>query len=198
LIFNGVKMSKVAICNKALALLGARKITSLADDMQEAIVLNNVYTGSLKTILSECLWHFAAKRAVLNLTTEKPVFGDGNVFALPGDIVRLFKTNLPQDCAYTIEGQNLITNADSVGIIYTFLNEADEMYPPYFTNAFTYLLAHDVSYELTGTTSKTQELLELYEMQYLPAARSKNARDVTPDKVRDSAWVDSVFGTVWG
>lgn len=191
-------MSKVSICNRALVLLGANKITSLSDDTQEAIVLNNVYTDSLKTILAECCWNFAAKRARLNKETKEPVWGGGSMFALPSDMVRIFDVSLPEDFNYTIEGRSLITAADSVGIIYTWLNEDDSMYPSYFINAFAYLLAHDVCYELTNAVSKTDELLELYETQYLPIARSKNARDKSPVKVRDSAWVDSVYGTMWG
>ena len=191
-------MSKVSVCNKALALLGANKITDLSDGTQEATVLSNVYTDTLKTILSECCWNFASKRAALNLTTERPVFGGGNVFTLPADMVRIFGTSLPYDLPYTIEGQNLICASDYVGILYTWLNEDDSSYPSYFTNAFTYLLAHDVCYELTNTVSKTQELLELYETQYLPVAKSKNARDKSPSQVIDSAWVDSVYTAKWG
>lgn len=43
-------MGDITICNRALALLGANKITSLADEVQEAKVINNV--------ISYCIAHF--------------------------------------------------------------------------------------------------------------------------------------------
>ena len=73
-------MSDVSIVNRALALIGANKITSLSDETLEAQSANNMYEGSLKSILSECCWGFAKKRAWLNMLTIKPAFGGGNYF----------------------------------------------------------------------------------------------------------------------
>ena len=61
-------MSKVSIANRALALLGENKITNLNDETQAARSIKNMYQDSLKSILAECCWNFACKRAMLNAT----------------------------------------------------------------------------------------------------------------------------------
>lgn len=58
--------SKLDIANKALAMLGARKITSfLEEDSVEADAINDVYDDILKEVLSEHPWSFAQKRIAL-------------------------------------------------------------------------------------------------------------------------------------
>ena len=111
-------MSKVSIANRALALLGENKITSIDDDTPGAKAVANVYTGSLRSILSETCWNFAKKRAMLNRLKDKPVWGRGNYFQLPADMVRLFKVSADN---YKIEGNKLLVDADEVGILYTYL-----------------------------------------------------------------------------
>ncbi len=187
--------SKVAIVNRALALLGANRIINLTDDTQEAKIVNNMYDGSLKSILCECCWNFATKRKMLNMLTTKPEWGGGNMFQLPSDMVRIFETSADVD--YTIEGNYLITRASEIGIKYTYVNDDDSVYPPYFVDAFVYRLAHDICYDLTNSASRANELLDMYEGHYLPVAKSKNARDKTPVKVKDGDWVNSVNHARW-
>ena len=66
-------MSQVSIVNRALALLGANKIVNMSDNTEEAKAASNVYDDSLKSILAECPWSFALKRANLNRITTDPV-----------------------------------------------------------------------------------------------------------------------------
>ena len=188
-------MSKVSIVNRALALLGANRITNLTDETREAKVVNNMYEGSLKSILCECCWNFATKRRMLNMVSDTPSWGGGNMFQLPADMIRLFEVSTSEP--YTIEGNKLITVAKEIGIKYTYLNNDDSIYPPYFEDAFVYKLAHDICYDLTNSASRSNELLDMYEGHYLPVAKSKNARDKSPVQVKDSDWVNSVYSARW-
>lgn len=188
-------MSKVSIVNRALALLGANRIINLSDETQEAKVASNMYDGSLRSLLSEAEWGFATKRANLNLTTVEPAWGGENVFLLPSDMVRLFKVNIKQ--RYTIQGNHLLTHAKGVGVEYVYKNEDDTLYPPYFIDALAARLAYDMCYDLTNSTAKQNELLELYQGQFLPIARHKNAADKSPVEVVDDAWVNSVYYARW-
>lgn len=188
-------MSKASIVNRALAILGANRITSLTDDTQESKSANNVYEGSLKSILSECLWNFATKRANLNMLTTKPAWGGQNMFELPSDMVRIFETR--SNDAYTIEGNKLITSAGSFGIKYTYPCENDSIYPAYFVDAFAYRLAADMCYDLTNSASRTNELLDIYTGHYLPIAISKNAKEKTSGQVQDDLWINSVNHARW-
>lgn len=182
-------MSKVSIANRALALLGENKITSIDDDTPGAKAVANVYTGSLRSILSETCWNFAKKRAMLNRLKDKPVWGRGNYFQLPADMVRLFKVSADN---YKIEGNKLLVDADEVGILYTYYNEDDTNYSPAFVDAFVHRLAYDICYDLTNAASRQEAILTTYTGHFLPTALSMNARDNTPDEVRDDFWVNKV------
>ena len=74
-------MSQVSIANRALAYIGANKITSLSEGTQEANAISNVYGDSLRSILSEAPWVFALKRSLLNKVQLTPSWGRGNYFA---------------------------------------------------------------------------------------------------------------------
>lgn len=184
-------MSKVSIANRALALLGENKITSLHDDTLAAKSINNMYQESLRSILAECCWNFACKRVNLNQTTLEPAWGGGKYYQLPADLIRIFETTAEQ---WNIEGDKLRTNENSVGILYTYLNEDDTRYSPQFVDAFACRLAYDVSFDLTNQSSKQDTLLNLYHGHLLPIAKSANARDKSAPQVEDSFWVNSIYG----
>ena len=67
-------MSQTSIINKALSLLGATRITSLSDNSLEAQCAGNVYNDSLRSILTECNWHFATKKAMLSKVNKQPAW----------------------------------------------------------------------------------------------------------------------------
>lgn len=186
-------MSDVSIVNRALALIGANKITSLSDETLEAQSANNMYEGSLKSILSECCWGFAKKRAWLNMLTIKPAFGGGNYFQPPSDYVRIFKKTADAE----FEGEYLLSYADKLGVIYTFLQKDTNRYTPQFIDAFACRLAYDMSFDLTNSSSKQESLLRLYKGEFLPIARSADARDRMPEKVSDDYWINSVNSARW-
>jgi len=184
-------MSKVSIVNRALALLGANKIVNLSDNTEEAKSANNMYDGSLRSILAECPWNFALKRANLNMITTTPEWGGGNYFQKPADCVRIFDSNVDD---LKIEGQYVKSNSKSVGILYTYLCTNTDLYSPSFIDAFSYRLAHDMCFDLTNVASKQAELIQLYESHFLPIAKSKNAKEQAPDKIKDDLWVNSLRG----
>lgn len=188
-------MSKVSIANRALGLLGENKITSLTDETLAAKAINNMYTDSLKSILSECCWSFAKKRVMLNRLETEPVWGGGYYFQLPADLVRVFDATTRD---FRIEGYKLLSNEQSVGILYTYMNEDDSLYSPSFIDAFSHRLAYDICYDLTNSNTKQESLLNLYEGHFLPIAKSKNARDNAPKQIEDGAWVDAIRGGIYG
>lgn len=183
-------MNQVEIANRALALLGANKINNLGEQTEEAKAINNMYKGSLKSILNECCWWFAKKRKMLNLVKATPAWGNGKYFQLPPDLIRIFEAS----SEYELEGEYLLTDADEIGVLYTFLQENTEKYTPEFIDAFACRLAYDVCYDITNSTSKQSELMSLYLGQLLPTAMSKNARAKRQQYAKDDAWISSIFG----
>lgn len=193
-------MSEVVIVNKALSLLGATRIAALSDSSLEAQSANNVYNESLKSILTECAWKFASKRVLLAKVEKAPAWtkhGMRNYFQLPSDLVAIVEISDP-NARWEVEGQMILTDADTLGIEYIYFLTDTSKYPAYFIDAFACKLAADMCYELTNSNEKTMTLLELYKGEYLPIAKTKNARCGSAPMVRDDAWVNTIFRGFYG
>lgn len=194
-------MSKVSIVNKALTYLGASRITSLSDETVESQSVNNMYNQSLRSILAECDWKFASKRVLLNKLDKKAYWNnDGKIYyyQLPDDFVEIFGV-MDESAKWEREGETILTDAPKLfGIKYVYFCDNTSLYTPSFIDAFACKLAADMCYELTNSESKTMNLLQLYKGEYLPIARTKNARAGNLPKTKDDYWVRSVTGTIYG
>jgi len=193
-------MSKVQIVNKALTYLGANRITSLSDETLEAQSASNMYEDSLRSILSECCWKFATKRVLLNKLNEEPAYienGMAYYFQLPSDLVEIFGV-MNDEAVWDREAKKIISNQSEFGIKYVYFCDDTTLYPSYFVDAFAIKLAADMCYELTNSEAKTEALLELYKGEFLPLARTKNAREASSPQIKDGHWVTSVVGAIYG
>lgn len=193
-------MSEVLIINKALSLLGANRIASLKESSLEAQSASNVYSESLKSILTECAWKFATKRVLLSKVEKTPAWtkhGMRNYFQMPSDLVAIVEVSDP-NARWEVEGELILTNIETFGIEYVYNLTDTSKYPAYFIDAFACKLAADMCYELTNSNEKTMTLLDLYKGEYLPIAKSKNARAGSAPMVRDDAWVNSIYGGYFG
>lgn len=184
-------MSKVSIVNKALTILGANRITSLSDDTREAKSANAVYVQSLRSILSETYWSFAVKRTLLNRLEEVPAVGSGYYFQRPSDCVEIFETTA--NC-WRPEGEKIWSLDPTLGVIYTYFNEDDTFYSPKFIDALACLLAANMCYDITNSASRMQELISLYEGEYLPRALHYDASRQGETTVRDDEWINAALG----
>lgn len=193
-------MSKVTIVNKALTYLGANRITSLSDETLEAQSASNMYDDSLRSVLSECGWKFAMKRVLLNRLDEEPAWKENGMlyyFQLPSDLVEIFGV-MNDEAVWEREAKKIIANQIEFGIKYVYFCDDTTLYPSYFVDAFAIKLAADMCYEITNSEAKTQALLELYKGEFLPVARTKNAREASRPRIKDDFWVRSVMGTIYG
>lgn len=73
------------IANRALTLLGARRITSLDDESEEAQTLSALWGTTRDAAISEHPWRFALKRATLSVDGDAPEFEYARAFTLPDD-----------------------------------------------------------------------------------------------------------------
>ena len=193
-------MSQTSIINKALSLLGATRITSLSDNSLEAQCAGNIYNDALRSILSECNWHFANKKTMLAKVDKEPAWvknGMKYYFQIPADLVVINDVANP-NAVWEIEGDMILADNSTFGIEYTAFVADTSKYPAYFEDAFVCKLAADMCYELTNSNEKTMSLLELYKGEYLPLAKSKNARSGSAPQVTDDYWVNSVYGGFFG
>jgi len=193
-------MSKISIINNALQLLGCNRLTSMSDNTLEAKAAKNTYNDSLKSILSECCWSFASKRAVLNQLTTTPEWeNDGrNVYyQLPSDFVEVFAVS-NENARWGVEGETILADVTEFGIQYVCFETDTNKYSASFMDAFIYKLASDMCYELTNSAERADELVKIYRSEFLPVAKSKNARRKSAPLIKDDYWVNSIHCGVQG
>lgn len=191
-------MSKIEIINKALTKLGANRIKTLNDDTLEARAANEVYDYALNSVLSETDWTFAIKRQMLKESNGKtPPWGEGKYFILPPDLVKIVDV-MDRNIKWHREGDYIFTHASKFGLVYIAKFVDPTFYPPYFIDALVAKLAAELCYLITNSASETNNLIDLYEGQILPVAKTKNAREKSSPIIEDSFWVNSTLRSYWG
>jgi hypothetical protein len=191
-----MSVTKTAILNKALTLIGANPVTNIDDDTQNARILNRVYEISLRSILSECKWNFATKRRILAQsaqTLEWYFTGDGEayVYARPSDVIRIFGTN-DDDAIWREEGDLIISDTKGLGVIYVYYLDNPDKYPSSFTEAFIDKLCSDIAYMVVNSASLAETFLKKYEGVSLPKATTENAQIGKQNYIKDDAWLKSM------
>jgi hypothetical protein len=187
---------KVTIVNRALSLLGAEPITNLTDDTPDANIANRFYDQSRVSVLEECLWNFAAKRAELNIAVVTPAWikdGLNYTFQIPSDVIRIFGIS-SDNISWRLEGEIIYADSDELGILYVYDLEDTTKFSASFTDAFADKLAADMAYSVNNSTTSARELLEKYQGVSLPRAMSQNSQVGTPQSVDDNLWVYAKYG----
>ena len=182
--------SKTEILNKALTLIGAATITSIDDDSNNAKILRKVYDISLRSILGECKWNFATKRALLSVSADDLAWYDSGetiVYAKPADIIRVFGTNTA-GAKWREEGDYIISDSSELGIRYVYFHDDPTKYPSLFIDAFVDKLASDIAYMIVNSGSLGEAYLNKYEKISLPKATAANSQTGVQQTLSDDAW----------
>lgn len=184
--------SKVEIANRALQLLGAKRIVSLTEDSRNARAINAAFEPVKLAELRKHPWCFATKRAQLAASSTTPLFTRSNSFPLPSDFVRLLPPD-PEvnfnDLDWVIEGKNIITNDSApldVRYIYdvTDPNEMDAL----FREALSAKLAEELCEEITQSNTKKAVAKDAYK-DVIADAKRANAIEKPADKPPEDEWV---------
>ena len=185
--------SETTICNLALGKLGARQVIALDEESVEARSCRLHYAETRDEVLRSHRWNFAIRREVLTQMATPPKFGMAFAYQLPTDCLRVFEVNgynpgrrrRPWD----IEGQLLVTNAESAWVRYiarvTDCNQFDAL----FVDALAVKLASKIAMPITGSGAIAGGFLTEYEKLTGSKARRTDAFEGDPD--RSPAWVNS-------
>lgn len=185
-----MSISKTEILNKALTLVGAAPVTNIDDDSNNARVMSRVYEIALRSVLSECKWNFATKRALLTLTTDTMAWYDtGNtyVYQKPIDMIKIFGTNTANS-EWREEGDYIISDTTGLGVRYVYYLDQPSKYPAYFIDAFVDKLCSDVAYMIVNSATLGEKFKQLYEGISLPKGIASNAQVGDQQALQDDAW----------
>lgn len=183
--------SDIDMASNALLLLGDSAISSFTEGGFGATIMANIYEDTYRDVLSSHPWSFALKEQSLNKLTQSPDESTGysNAFQLPTDLIRIWQTF--DNCRYTIVGDKLYSNLDSILMRYIYKVEESQL-PPHFVKAMEYRLASDAAMGITDNATLGSQWYEKYIMQ-LGRAQAIDSQNRPQSGISDSPYVDVRF-----
>lgn len=145
----------VSICNNALLLIGANTITTLSDNVNEAVTCNALYAGTRNSLIQEGKWTFCL--SVEDLTSSKAdsdIDDYSYMFTIPSTVFRVFnKDDIPNN--YTIYGSKIYTN-DTTCKVYCLKDPGEANYPDHFVRSLELKMASLLAAALENDESMNQ------------------------------------------
>lgn len=184
--------SPVQICNSALTMVGAERISTLDDDSEEGRVCKEEYPKLKRILLAEHPWNFAIKRAELAKNATDPDFGFDSAFDLPSDNLRVIGTDLGSEDEWVKEGEQILCNYTTLKIRYISAVTLEAKFSWGFANALTHLLGVRLAYRLAQSTSLAESLKRDY-IVALRNAKAQDAQEGSTQVIEANQWYNSRF-----
>ena len=182
--------TETSICNLALQILGAQRITSLSQDHKNARAVAACYEHLRDVELEKHTWNFARAQAIPALSGTTPDFNYAYAFDLPTDFLRLI---LPANnqCDWQIYGSQLLTNEGSVIYVEYIRKITDpNAFPPTFIAALAAKIAEFTCEEITQSTGKTARAQGRY-AEAITLAKKNNAIQRVPIEAAEDTWLST-------
>lgn len=155
--------SKLEIINRGLLKLGADRIESLSDDLEEARAAATCFDTCRDAELASAPWVFALRRALLTVAGPTPAFGFTRSLVLPVDCLRVVMLGLDfatfRSIDWVNEGRHILTEADTgLPILYVGKITDPSQFSPHFVESLACRLGAEMCERLTGSTTKVAKL----------------------------------------
>jgi hypothetical protein len=181
--------SEVSICNEALDILGAARITSLTEDSVNARECNACYAELRDRETERHPWNFARTRVVLAPNTAAPAFDFSYAFTLPSDCLRVLLPNDRNTLDWSIENGKILTNdGTSINLKYVKQVTDPNVMPPTFRGALAAMIAWLKCEKITQSNTKKADAQKFYDFQIAQAKRTNAFQRVAEDAPEDE-WV---------
>ena len=165
-------ISKIDICNMALAHLGQEPISSMKQDNDRARRCDLFYEPVKREVLRTHNWAFAASVSTLALLQQNKASDWPYMYAYPQDCLFLRRVFGAGNHHQACEFKELYQNDIHAKVIYCGIDQARAEYTrdvtdeggfdPAFVKAFSLALAADLAVTLTGDVALTQRILQKY------------------------------------
>lgn len=183
--------SETQICNLALGRMGEDGISSLSENSRAAKLCAVFYESVRDALLCVHDWAFAGARVgPLSPLTDVPAFGYAYAFQLPSDCLQIRGLyGVTSSTAWQVEGRQLLTDLDTISLLYTKQVSDPTAFHPLFTNALSMRLAYTVAYALAPSGDLAKMLFQLYGVALDEARRGNNRATNWQQTPSDDAWV---------
>lgn len=182
--------SDTDIANRALQLLGEKRITSLTQDYPTARDINASYTLIRDAELRRHPWGFATTRATLAASATAPAFEYSYAFPVPSDFLRLHPSHTDES-DWAIErvsgvGTCILTNdGDTLKVRYIARVSDAGVFDPLFVETFAARIAFELCEKITNSSQKKREAWEAYTMALADAKRVNAIEKVSAEPPED-------------
>ena len=157
--------SVVNMCNSALNLLGASTIAALTDDTKNARLCNQRYEPVRNRVFRSHAWNCLHKRVQLAQNSTAPIVEYDHAYALPSDCLRVLKIHngttdsIAAALDYKLEGRNIVTDIDTIFLIYIALDTDPNNYDTYLRESISHQLAADLCYAITNNATLANQYM---------------------------------------
>ena len=157
--------SVVNMCNSALNLLGASTIAALTDDTKNARLCNQRYEPVRNRVFRSHAWNCLHKRVQLAQNSTAPVVEYDHAYALPSDCLRVLKIHngttdsIKTALDYKLEGRNIVTDLDTIFLIYIALDTDPNNYDTYLRESISHQLSADLAYAITNNATLANQYM---------------------------------------
>lgn len=174
-------ITKIDICNLALAHLGQEPISSLTQDEEKARRCNLFFEPVKREVLRTHNWAFAGSLVSLSLLAHYPHTPWPYRYAYPKDCLFLRKVyakeNPAQSYAFKeiyeqdIHARVILCGAEQAQAEYTRDVKDESLFDPAFVKVFSLALAADLAVTLTADVALAQKILQKYTLSLEEARR---------------------------
>lgn len=192
--------SEVAICNGALALVGAESFTAFSDASKQAVLCNLFFEQCRDDVMRAFPWNFAIKRVDLGSPlasgdANAPVYEWSYGFVLPSSdsnyCLRVLDTENGEP--HRVEGRYLYTNTSALKIKYIMRVVNPVLWDPQFKAALAANLAMMLAYPITKSLQAQQAMMNLYQ-GLLGAGYSVDSQEGTPEVIDSDELLNARYG----
>jgi len=183
--------SEVDIANLALTDLGAKRITALTDDTENARQINVIFEHFRDEVLRAHPWNFATSRILLNQTANTPLFGWSYEHQIPGDVLSILSTEA-YDVKFIVEGDKVLSNDTPLNVKVISRITDTTKWSTDFVTCFSARLSAELAYSIANSASLQERKFALYQ-EKLRLAKGRDAVEGTPPALVVDEWVISRF-----
>ena len=180
-----MSITSIDICARALILIGASPITSFNDGTTEAIVADNLYSDTVKDILSRHRWRFSTGQSQLSRLVDAPDAKWDAAYQLPADCLLVHGVYVNESPIEFDRYQDMIycnaVDTDEVYLDYIF-NASEDLWPPYFVTLVTFQLASIFGYSV-AQNEVLSDAFEKRAIRQFALARNLDSQSQTNKKL---------------
>jgi hypothetical protein len=177
----------IEICSNAFVRLGAPPISSFTEGGAQGIAAANLYEPTLRAMLTDHRWRFAAAKRKLARLAAAPLNDWSYAFQLPADLLMLYRV-IPSS-EYQVYEDKIFSNVTEMDIDY-LMRPNEGLFPAYFQLALEYKLASEFALIVTSNRSLA-ETYELKSVEQLKKARFADAQQSPSVAVQSFDYIET-------